>query len=56
MSWWREAPPAARRAHLAASAGWALDAFDVMLFSLTLSAVIGELGLTKAQAGALGSR
>lgn len=35
--------------------GWALDAFDVMLFSLTLSAVIAELGLTKAQAGALGS-
>ena len=55
MQWWREAPPAARRAHLAASAGWALDAFDVMLFSLTLSAVIAELGLTKAQAGALGS-
>ena len=35
--------------------GWALDAFDVMLFALTLSAVIAELGLTKAQAGALGS-
>ncbi len=35
--------------------GWALDAFDVMLFSLTLSAVIAELGLTKGQAGALGS-
>ena len=35
--------------------GWALDAFDVMLFSLTLSAVITDLGLTKTQAGALGS-
>jgi MFS family permease len=35
--------------------GWGLDAFDVMLFSLTLSAVIAELGLTKTQAGALGS-
>ena len=35
--------------------GWALDAFDVMLFSLTLAAVIGDLGLTKTQAGALGS-
>ena len=35
--------------------GWALDAFDVMLFSLTLASVIKELGLTKAQAGALGS-
>lgn len=55
MGWWRHAPPAARRAHFAASAGWALDAFDVMLFSLTLSAVIGELGLSKTQAGILGS-
>ena len=35
--------------------GWALDAFDVMLFSLTLASVIAELGLTKTQAGALGS-
>ena len=35
--------------------GWALDAFDVMLFSLTLASVIKDLGLTKTQAGALGS-
>ncbi|CAN5287590.1 MFS transporter [soil metagenome] len=35
--------------------GWALDAFDVMLFSLTLASVIGDLGLSKTQAGALGS-
>ena len=55
MGWWRVAPPQPRRALIAASMGWALDAFDVMLFSLTLSAVIAELGLTKAQAGALGS-
>jgi len=55
MGWWRAASPQPRRALIAASMGWALDAFDVMLFSLTLSAVIAELGLTKAQAGALGS-
>ncbi|MCA0374331.1 MAG: MFS transporter [Gemmatimonadetes bacterium] len=55
LGWWREAPPAPRRALVAAALGWALDAFDVMLFSLTLAAVIAELGLTKAQAGALGS-
>jgi MFS family permease len=55
MGWWRVAPSQARRALIAAAMGWALDAFDVMLFSLTLSAVIAELGLTKAQAGALGS-
>lgn len=55
FGWWRVAAPQPRRALIAASLGWALDAFDVMLFSLTLSAVIAELGLTKVQAGALGS-
>ena len=55
FGWWRVAGPQPRRALIAASLGWALDAFDVMLFSLTLSAVIAELGLTKTQAGALGS-
>jgi len=55
FGWWRVAPKPARRALIAASMGWALDAFDVMLFSLTLAAVIKDLGLTKTQAGALGS-
>ena len=55
FGWWRVAPEAARRALIAASLGWALDAFDVMLFSLTLASVIRDLGLTKSQAGALGS-
>jgi MFS family permease len=55
FGWWRAGTPAARRALVAASLGWALDAFDVMLFSLTLASVISELGLSKTQAGALGS-
>jgi MFS family permease len=55
FGWWRVASPAARRALIASSLGWSLDAFDVMLFSLTLAAVIADLGLTKTQAGALGS-
>jgi MFS family permease len=55
LGWWKEGSPAARRALVAAALGWALDAFDVMLFSLTLAAVIKELGLTKVQAGVLGS-
>ena len=55
FGWWRVATTASRRALVAASLGWALDAFDVMLFSLVLASVIAELGLTKAQAGALGS-
>src|SRR2546430_15298494 len=55
FGWWRAGTPPARRALGAASLGWALDAFDVMLFSLTLASVIADLGLTKTQAGALGS-
>src|SRR5678816_1306989 len=55
LGWWHAASAASRRALVAASLGWALDAFDVMLFSLVLASVIAELGLTKAQAGALGS-
>ncbi|MGH7617026.1 MAG: MFS transporter [Gemmatimonadaceae bacterium] len=55
FGFWRVASAASRRALVAASLGWALDAFDVMLFSLTLAAVIADLGLTKTQAGALGS-
>jgi len=55
LGWWHSASSASRRALVAASLGWALDAFDVMLFSLVLASVIAELGLTKAQAGALGS-
>ena len=55
LGWWYAGTTAARRALVAASLGWALDAFDVMLFSLVLASVIAELGLTKAQAGALGS-
>ena len=55
LGWWHVASTASRRALVAASLGWALDAFDVMLFSLVLASVIAELGLTKAQAGALGS-
>jgi len=55
FGWWRVASATARRSLIAASLGWALDAFDVMLFSLTLASVIADLGLTKTQAGALGS-
>jgi MFS family permease len=55
FGWWRVASQTSRKALIAASLGWALDAFDVMLFSLTLATVMGDIGLTKAEAGALGS-
>jgi MFS family permease len=52
---WREASPDARRALIAASMGWLLDAFDVMLYALILKPVIEELGLTMAQGGMMAS-
>ncbi len=55
LTWWRAADVDARRALIAGTLGWMLDAFDVMLFALVLPAVIGDLGLTTAQGGLLGS-
>jgi MFS family permease len=55
FGWWRAGTLEGKRAFVAASMAWALDAFDVMLFSLTLPDVIRDLSLTKTQAGALGS-
>jgi MFS family permease len=52
---WRDADPAARRALVAASLGWMLDAFDVMLYALVLSAVRTDLSLTREVAGGLQS-
>lgn len=40
---------------VAASLGWMLDSFDVMLFSLVLGPLMKDLGLTKSAAGVLGS-
>ena len=55
FGWWRVAPPAARRALVAAALGWMLDAFDVMLYSMVLSSLVPALGMTMGTAGLLGS-
>jgi hypothetical protein len=55
FSWWREADSRAQRACLAASFGWMLDAFDVMLFALVLVPLMRDLNLTPAEGGALNS-
>lgn len=52
---WKEASPDAKRALWAASMGWLLDAFDVMLYALILTSVIGDLGLSRAQGGLMAS-
>ena len=55
LQFWREADATARRALVAASLGWMLDAFDVMLYALVLSAVRIDLSLTREVAGGLQS-
>ena len=55
LAFLREASPEARRALLAAAAGWMLDAMDVMLYAFALSAIRAEFGLDAAQAGLLAS-
>src|SRR6185436_17260467 len=55
FGWWHTADQRAHRAFVAASLGWMLDAFDVMLFSLLLASIMADLNLTKEQGGALGS-
>ena len=55
LTFWHEASPEARRALMAASLGWLLDAFDVMLYALVLASLIGDLGMDPATGGLLGS-
>jgi MFS family permease len=55
LGWWREADARAQRAFVAASLGWMLDAFDVMLYSLLLASLMRDLNLTKGEGGALNS-
>jgi MFS family permease len=55
MTFWKEADATARRALIAASLGWMLDAFDVMLYALVLSSVRADLNLSAEIAGGLQS-
>src|SRR4051812_1682693 len=45
--------PAQRRTLVAAALGWALDAFDVMLYAMVITHVMRDLGMTKGMAGLL---
>jgi MFS family permease len=55
LAWLREGSPEARRALLAATSGWMLDAMDVMLYAFALTAIRAEFGLDGARAGLLAS-
>ncbi|HUU33675.1 MAG TPA: MFS transporter [Vicinamibacterales bacterium] len=57
FAWWHAADARARHAFVAASLGWMLDSFDVMLYSLVLAALIQDpvLQMSTAVAGQLGA-
>src|SRR6188472_175140 len=55
FTWWREADSTARRAFVAASLGWMLDSFDVMLYALVLPALMKSLSLSSTTAGSIQS-
>ena len=55
FAWWKEASPDARRALVAASFGWMLDSFDVMLYAMVLASLMSDLDMAKTTAGLLGS-
>jgi putative sialic acid transporter len=55
FGWWTHGDSRAHRAFAAASLGWMLDAFDVMLYSLVLASLMNDLHLTKSEGGLLNS-
>ena len=50
---WRNTTSAQRRTLVAASLGWMLDAFDIMLYSIVLATLMREFGMSKGTAGFL---
>jgi len=56
-AWWTESDLRARRAFIAAALGWMLDAFDVMLFSMVVAALVADptLNVSLTTAGLLNS-
>jgi len=55
MNWYTGSSPAEKRTFWAAFGGWGLDALDVQILSLAIPALILALGISKADAGLLGS-
>src|ERR1700757_2594736 len=54
-NWYQESSPAERRTFWACFMGWGLDALDVQMFALAIPALIAAFGITKSEAGLLGS-
>jgi MFS family permease len=55
FAWWRAGTVEGKRALIAASLGWMLDSFDVMLYALVLASLMNDLSMSPPTAGLLGS-
>ena len=55
MSWWKEINQTQRNALIGGLGGWMLDAADVMLYVMALTAIMSDLHLDTATAGLLAS-
>ncbi len=55
IAWISNLAPRERRAFIACVGGWALDAMDVQMYSFVIPALIATWGITKGQAGVLGT-
>ena len=51
--WWRDLGPRGRKAFKAAFAGYSLDAFDLIILTLTLAAIGSTFDVGKGATGAL---
>jgi MFS family permease len=49
----RQVTQAQKRTLVAAALGWALDAFDVMLYAMVITSIMRDLGMSKGVAGLL---
>ncbi|HEV3333579.1 MAG TPA: MFS transporter [Bryobacteraceae bacterium] len=55
LGWIADLAPRERRAFVACAGGWALDAMDVQIYSFVIPTLIATWGITRGQAGVLGT-
>jgi MFS family permease len=55
LDWYRDLKSHERRAFWSCFSGWALDAFDVQVYSFTIPTLVAIWGISNAQAGQLGT-
>src|ERR1700675_1990991 len=55
LAWFRDLTAKERRTMLACFGGWSLDAFDVQMYSFVIPTIIGVWGLSRGEAGLIGT-